>query len=870
MARWGRVDGITAYSVGTTVCNAGDQPAMWQLNTNEHPVVAQHLYRLKDGRFEQIGMSWVAHAFFALNGWLCYEDCVPGGGSELAPHCSDGHSANLNGLQANLGPRWQVNAYTGYFMYPWSAPAYPATIGRRLQVRDADLHPPDNAGALYFIEGHYVSADEAAVGNHYDNATYRQVQVDWEEVHPTTYHITEVPGEVAAPGRPAVLAWGDLDPAVTTTYLDVPSDGRFYLAYKVTDLGGGEYRYEYALYNMNSDRAGRSFAVPVPVGVNVSTTGFHDIAYHSGNPYDDDDWSSELAGDVLSWESPAGGTKGNAVRWGTTYNFRFDADAPPSAVDATVVLLKSGTPASVTLPTLGPVPLTGADCNTNGIDDALDIFVGTSADCDRTAIPDECEIDGGTSLDCSGNGVPDHCEPDCNTNAQPDDCDILGGTSLDCDANGTPDECAEDCNENGTPDACDIATAVSDDCDTNGIPDECSLVSGAATDCNSNGTLDVCDLTIGGSFDCNRNALPDECDIAAGTSTDCNSNAIPDSCDISGTTSDDCNVNDVPDDCESAADCNGNTLPDICDIYAGTSRDCNANTVPDECDISGATSTDCNVNQTPDDCDIAAGTATDCNTNAFPDVCDLAGATSQDCNTNATPDECETAADCNTNGVRDICDVAVGTSADCNGNEVPDECESAADCNANLARDICDIAAGTSADCNANAIPDECDLTSGTSLDCNTNGTPDECERDCNHNDVPDDCDIAGATSPDFNVNGIPDECETGAPTMSEWGLIIMALLFLNAGTLVIYRQQPLVAGASKGLWPVPVGLPLDGRILVKVLAAGLGIALVALIATGCVSGSLTLADTVGTLLSLPLAAYLVHVWIMLRDRSNL
>ncbi len=88
-----------------------------------------------------------------------------------------------------------------------------------------------------------------------------------------------------------------------------------------------------------------------------------------------------------------------------------------------------------------------ADCNDNGVPDALDIAAGTSEDCDLNAVPDECDLASGAALDCNGNRVPDRC-------------DIADGT-------------AEDCNTNGVPDSCDVALGTSEDCNTNGIPDEC-------------------------------------------------------------------------------------------------------------------------------------------------------------------------------------------------------------------------------------------------------------------------------------------------------------------------------------------------------------------------------------------------------------
>ncbi len=41
------------------------------------------------------------------------------------------------------------------------------------------------------------------------------------------------------------------------------------------------------------------------------------------------------------------------------------------------------------------------------------------------------------------------------------------------------------------------------------------------------------------------------------------------------------------------------------------------------------------------------------------------------------------------------------------------------------------------------------------------------------------------------NGNGTPDECETtGVPTASAWGLAVMVLLMVAAGSVVIRRQR--------------------------------------------------------------------------------
>ena len=63
--------GIYAYSVATTSCNVGSSNLSWVASTNAHPVIAQDMWRLKDGRFTQIGNSWLKHGFTALQQNLC-------------------------------------------------------------------------------------------------------------------------------------------------------------------------------------------------------------------------------------------------------------------------------------------------------------------------------------------------------------------------------------------------------------------------------------------------------------------------------------------------------------------------------------------------------------------------------------------------------------------------------------------------------------------------------------------------------------------------------------------------------------------------------------------------------------------------------
>ncbi|MDZ4831725.1 MAG: hypothetical protein SGJ09_16200 [Phycisphaerae bacterium] len=387
VSKYGTVDGISAYALGTTSCNVGDSILLW-CDTNvaglctktQHPVIGQNLYRVMSGRVEQIGMSWLKHGFCALSENLCNTCQVdPFGCDALGIGCSDPYDSSLNGSQGGLGPRSQVNASTGIFPYPFTAPAAPATIGRRMQVPIADLVPADNPGALYFGEGHYVTADDAAANNDNNNASYRRMTVGALTSGSYTLAFTGSTVQQTA----GIYAWkahglglNTPDPSVTNVEIDVAGDGRFVVAYKASDNGNGTWHYEYAVYNMNSDRSGQSFSVPVPDGVVLTNVGQHLVNDHSGEPYSTDPWTFTNSGGVATWSTQtfAENQNAHALRWGTMFNFRFDADQPPVATSGTIALFKSGAAANPTVALLGPDSACApADINCDGTVDGADL-----------------------------------------------------------------------------------------------------------------------------------------------------------------------------------------------------------------------------------------------------------------------------------------------------------------------------------------------------------------------------------------------------------------------------------------------------------------------------------------------------------------
>ena len=57
ISNYGQTGTVAVWAVGTTSCNLGDQPLTWISGNNQHPVISQNVYRLVNGRFEQIGQA---------------------------------------------------------------------------------------------------------------------------------------------------------------------------------------------------------------------------------------------------------------------------------------------------------------------------------------------------------------------------------------------------------------------------------------------------------------------------------------------------------------------------------------------------------------------------------------------------------------------------------------------------------------------------------------------------------------------------------------------------------------------------------------------------------------------------------------------
>jgi Carboxypeptidase regulatory-like domain len=362
-------------SVGTDSCNFGTVDLNWfAMPNNDHPVIPQNLYRMSGGpnndeRFEQIGQSSVKHGFTALTNNICNLGCNGVGGTRLGSGCSDPYSASLNS-GPNLGSRAWINPFTGSFPRGDSATPSNTHTGHahngtshRILTEISDLNTTLNAGATYYAESQYITPHEYSwcqtnptQCNMYNNVSYRKYNVTGTA---SPFSFSSAAATMRA--KIAVSAWTG---ATLVEIKPEPGiDGVGTISYKVTNPSPGVWHYEYAVYNQNLDRGIQSFSIPLGSGVTLSNVGFRSPPQHPGSALDGTfanagfssaAWTQSQAAGSMTWSSEtfAVNPNANAIRWGTMYNFRFDSNRPPQAMNATVGFYKTGSP--ITAQVQGP------------------------------------------------------------------------------------------------------------------------------------------------------------------------------------------------------------------------------------------------------------------------------------------------------------------------------------------------------------------------------------------------------------------------------------------------------------------------------------------------------------------------------------
>jgi hypothetical protein len=352
-------NGEVGMAMLNEMCNPGTVVIPWQAAMQpNHPKFGFLIVRVVGDRIEQISdRSFCKHAFTSTNYTATCGPCQnPGTGSLMGINCADTYGADNNADRVWLGPAPEIDPWLGtwnpvgsYFDigdpaqagYPLPAdgvrslnPGIFDSVKNRVTVKEQDLL---TAGAQYFYGIHLIHQGEA-VANRGDNLASRGFTPvgsggTW----------TFANNSVAQAYGSILTRWPG---AQVNSGLNGNDDGRFFVASKVTALGGGMYRYAYAIHNCDNNRGGASFRVPVAPGATVANPTFRDIDQDPLN-----DWTFSNNGSELVFT--AVGT--NALNWNTIYNCSFDCSIPAGAGAMTIDEARPG-PGALTVQVQSQVP----------------------------------------------------------------------------------------------------------------------------------------------------------------------------------------------------------------------------------------------------------------------------------------------------------------------------------------------------------------------------------------------------------------------------------------------------------------------------------------------------------------------------------
>ncbi len=350
--------------------NAGYSAPLAPYNNRQHPLLTWSLYRVDaDGSIDQIGRAGVKHAWYSTN-----VSCGCSGGHVLwaAPNtvglvgCSDTYGASNNDETRRLGPRSEIipkDAIWGRCGSLWDPACSGVAIdhglnapAHRMMVRESDLAPAANPGAQYYFEAWYLIRDED-----HPNDNFRHVRgssswngSSWSAFN---YDPTQVVG-------PAIDTWAGLPvpgggASLPTTLQTDEGDVR--LVTRVIPLGGGLYRYDYALMNLDFARAATQGSEPnlrvlrnhgfdrvtIPVPNAGALASIEAVDGAGLIPA----WITSAAGGSL--EFTASNINGT-LDWGTLMRFSFVAPFAPASGSIELGVQEAGTPASYSMTTLVP------------------------------------------------------------------------------------------------------------------------------------------------------------------------------------------------------------------------------------------------------------------------------------------------------------------------------------------------------------------------------------------------------------------------------------------------------------------------------------------------------------------------------------
>jgi len=346
-------------------------------NNDQHPYLIWNLYRIDaDGAISQIGRSGVKHAFLTINSG-CISQC--GGSHQLGLGCGDTYGTGNNDSPGDMGPRSEIIPATGQWgrcgsIFDTNCDGTSNSSGntswtQRMKVPEKKLAHVANDGVTFLFESWYVARDDI---NIYNSMASMSVNPQfsgsqWSLTGASNYRLGGAIDRWVDPSNPGANA--------RTSELKT-AEGHAKLAAKVTDLGGGRWRYDYAIMNFDFARAETqgaepnlrvvsnkgfdAFSVPIQASARLQGT-----SSNLGDAGAGAQWRASIANGRITWSNDPnqpvfGGPSTPPVPslptldWGTLFSFSFIATTAPVEGSATLHVAQAGSPASIDLVTLVP------------------------------------------------------------------------------------------------------------------------------------------------------------------------------------------------------------------------------------------------------------------------------------------------------------------------------------------------------------------------------------------------------------------------------------------------------------------------------------------------------------------------------------
>jgi hypothetical protein len=337
---------------------------------DQHPYLVWNMYRIADGRIEQLGTSGVKHAFLTLN-----FNCSVGGGSGcgsanvLWPGCEDVYSSGTNDSNSNQGPRYDINPDTGLFFSTGSffdpnstgsQQNFSSSYENRLMVDENELSTP---GAGYFLDSWYVVLHDINIWNSmgYHPISPTPVGNGWT-FNPDPFIPGPIIGEWVPEGTSdpneshEVIRINSTNPGAN--YPDNMPQGHLRVLVRATEVAPDRWRYNYAIQNYDFDRGIDEVRIPLPAGGQVFDTFF-------GAPEVDGHqtvaWSVQREGGELVFTAPPPTPRpppeppaSNELTWFSLFNFEVETDVPPTRGEVRMRAAEAGTPDTVVARVVAP------------------------------------------------------------------------------------------------------------------------------------------------------------------------------------------------------------------------------------------------------------------------------------------------------------------------------------------------------------------------------------------------------------------------------------------------------------------------------------------------------------------------------------